>query len=123
MNITEKKSNRATWKQRIIDWRNTGLSPTAPCFCETFVQGEYCRRNNIDSRQFSKWKLKLEDPNSVFTKTHEADFNSFVEVPLVSESSLSELNIGLKVKADGEIIISIRQPEGPVRSPALSGKR
>ena len=36
------------WQNKIKLWEEGGLS-----------QSEYCRQNNIDQQQFSKWKIRL----------------------------------------------------------------
>ena len=90
MNITDKRENREQWKARIIDWRQTGLS-----------QDEYCRRNDLDKRQFSRWKLKLQDPEGE---------SSFIEIPLgeMAEQLNGDIDIRLKIKQNGEILISVK---------------
>lgn len=94
--IEERRAIRKKWKNRLIDWRTSGLS-----------QAEYCRRNSIDNRQLSKWKLKLDDPDSVFTKTHD-EGNSFIEIPIANVRS-NNLHIGIDIKDSGEIIISVKK--------------
>ncbi len=90
MNIINKSESRDNWKARIIEWRQSGIS-----------QAKYCKRNSLDPRQFSKWKLKLEDPE---------DESSFIELPLgeMAESLNGDIDIKLKIKQSGEILISVK---------------
>ena len=73
-----------------MDWRQSGLS-----------QDEYCRRNDLDKRQFSRWKLKLQDPEGE---------SSFIEIPLgeMAEHLNSEIDIRLTIKQSGEILICVK---------------
>jgi hypothetical protein len=91
METNENISAFEKWAKLIGQWKESGLS-----------QAEFCRQHNLDCRYFSKWKSKLEQGKS---KT------PFLEIPLkvLNSSKSADLDIGLSVRADGEIVISIRR--------------
>jgi uncharacterized FlgJ-related protein len=91
METNENISAEEKWVMLIGQWKESGLS-----------QAEFCRLHNLDRRYFSKWKSKLETTKKEIP---------FLEIPLNVPKILHryDLNIGLSVCADGEIVISIRR--------------
>ncbi|MDH4201204.1 MAG: hypothetical protein OEV66_12650 [Spirochaetia bacterium] len=91
METNENISAQEKWVKLIGQWKESGLS-----------QAEFCRQHNFDRRYFSKWKSKLEQGKNE---------TPFLEIPLNVPriSHRYDLNIGLNVRANGEIVISIRR--------------
>lgn len=92
MKLKQRNPKRWTfWQEQIKSWEESGLS-----------QAEYCRRNNIDDRLFSKWKNRL-------LKTNE---NNLVEIPVeVKDAFLKSDDIELIIK--GQYKIKVRSNFNP----------
>jgi len=61
---SDSERKREMWQARVKAWQRSGL-----------LQHEYCRRNNLSSRQFSYWK-------KVLGLEHGQRAGSFVPVPI-----------------------------------------
>ena len=63
---------RKYWKGHVTKWQKSGI-----------IQADYCRKNNLDSRIFSYWKLKFITQSTNQNKTnHSSNNTDFLELKL-----------------------------------------
>ncbi len=72
------RRNREFWEEHIKRWKTSRLSQTV-----------YCQENDLKSRNFSKWKIKLCSENQCIK-------DDFIKVELSDLSKESEIEIIIK---------------------------
>lgn len=88
---------RKIWERRLVEWREEKIS-----------QSEYCRRNNLQTHQFTYWKKRLSacEPHPPAV--------SFLEVRLDPVRQSENSSTGLKIVINEQCHIAIERDFDPV---------